>query len=377
MGSLPTYVYLVADLRTGRVLDELPLTSVRYNKPLNDTGKFSGTWELSRHPSSTRRDPYELTMPARRALYVVRDGRPMWGGLIWTRKYDSSTHRVEIQGADWWSYFDHRKVLPLLPAPVSVGHVAHLTTRFAGAEQNDIARNLVRLAQSHGGGDIGVEVDDSASFIFRDREYPGHELKDTGEALRQLSSVLDGPDIMFGVAPGTNGRIRRIMRVGTPRLGQPGTAHVWETGGNIISYTWPSDATRMATRTFATGDGMAEGTPIAVAEDTGKYGAHWPLLESEQGYTSVSEPATLQSHADADQLVARLPVVLPTFTVRGNTAPYVGDWDTGDDVRVVLRDDFHRHGLDTAMRIVDAQYAPSEGTETVDITMSPLIEDAA
>ncbi|WP_414936613.1 hypothetical protein [Amycolatopsis sp. cmx-11-51] len=377
MASLPTYVYLIADLRTGRVLDELPLTGVKYNKPLNDAGKFSGTWDLSRHPSTTNRDPYELTMPARRALYIVRDGRPMWGGLIWTRKYDSSAHKVEIQGADWWSYFDHRKVLPPLPDTVAVDQVARLTTAYNDAEQNHIARDLVRLAQSHTGGDIGVEFDDTASFLYRDREYPGHELKDTGEALRQLSSVLDGPDIMFGVTAGTAGRVRRIMRVGTPRLGQTGTAHVWETGGNIINYVWPSDATRMATRTFATGDGMAEGTPIAVTEDRGKYARRWPLLETEQGYTSVSDADTLRGHAAADQLVARLPVVLPALTVRGDAAPYVGDWDTGDDVRVVIRDNFMRQGLDTAMRIVDAQYTPGETTETVDITMSPLIEDAA
>ena len=76
-------------------------------------------------------------------------------------------------------------------------------------------------------------------------------------------------------------------------------------------------------------------------------------------------------------VVARLPVVLPTLTVRGNTAPYVGEWDTGGDVRVVIRDEFMRRGLDTAMRIVDAQYAPGESVETVTITMSPLIEDAA
>ncbi|QFU94671.1 hypothetical protein YIM_47730 [Amycolatopsis sp. YIM 10] len=375
---LPTYAYLVADLRSGRVLDELPLTGVKYNKPLNDSGKFSGTWDLTRHPSSTRRDPYELTMPARRALYVVRDDRPMWGGIIWTRKYDSSSHKVEVAGADWWSYFDHRKVLPVLPAaPLPLDHVAGLKMAANDVEQNDLARALVQLAQTHAGGDIGIEFDDSRSFIYRDRTYTGHELSSVGEALRQLAAVINGPDIMFGVAPGTGGRVRRIMRVGTPRLGQTGTAHVWETGGNIVNYTWPSDATRMATRTFASGDGMAEGTPIAVAEDVDKYAQHWPLLESEQGYTSVSDADTLQGHADADQLVARLPVALPTLTVRGNTAPYVGEWDTGDDVRVVIRDEFIRRGLDTAMRIVDAQYAPGEAAETVTITMSPLIEDAA
>ncbi|WIV59059.1 hypothetical protein [Amycolatopsis nalaikhensis] len=369
---------MVADLRSGRVLDELPLTGVKYNKPLNDSGKFSGTWDLTRHPSSTRRDPYELTMPARRALYVMRDDRPMWGGLIWTRKYDSGSHKVEVAGADWWSYFDHRKVLPILPAaPLPLDHVAGLKMAANDVEQNDIARALVQLAQTHAGGDIGIEFDDSQSFIYRDRTYTGHELTSVGEALRQLAAVINGPDIMFGVAPGTGGRIRRLMRVGTPRLGQAGTAHVWETGGNIVNYTWPSDATRMATRTFASGDGMAEGTPIAVAEDVDKYTQHWPLLESEQGYTSVSDADTLQGHADADQLVARLPVALPTLTVRGNTAPYVGEWDTGDDVRVVIRDEFIRRGLDTPMRIVDAQYAPSEAAETVTITMSPLIEDAA
>lgn len=375
--AAPRWTYLIADLRTNAILGELPLAGPRMSKLLNAAGTLTATTL----PLSDRRmrdlDVFDMTRPARRAVYAVRDARPWWGGIIWTSTRDSASDTVSIGAGDFWTYFDHRKLLPVLTVPPpSYTYVAERTTTYGGVEQNQLARNLVALAQSHTGGDIGLAVDATSSGITRDRTYRGFELTDVGEALRQLAGVIDGPDICFDVGgPDTAGRPTRLLRLGTPLLGQQGSPHVWEAGGNILSYKWPSDGTRMATRTFAVGDGIDQGALIAVAEDTARYADGWPLLESETGYTTVTTTDVLQEHADADQVGARLPVVLPQLVVKGDSAPRVGEYGVGDDARVVIRDSFFRAGIDTPMRVIGIEISPGEDVEAVTLTMSPLLED--
>lgn len=367
--------YLLADLATNAPLAEVPMSGVRYTQQLNKAGTLRGTLHIDERLATRGIDFYDVTTPCRRCVYVLRDGQPQWGGIIWTRDYDSSQQAIQLGAADWWSYFNHRKVLPVLPMSPDVDYVAGLSTSYTDVEQNEIARNLVQQAQQHTGGDLGIQLDTADSGIWRDRTYYGYELKSVGEALSRLSGVIDGPDMRFGARRESDGSIARTLHIGTPHLGQQGSPHVWEYGGNIVSYRWPSDGASMATRAYAGGDGIEEGTLIGVSEDHTRYSDGWPLLETEQGYTSVTVPSTLQEHADSDQRTARLPVVLPRLTVRGDMAPHVGEFGPGDDGRVVIKDRFHTQGLDAYLRIVGIEVTPdSTDGEQATLTTAPLIE---
>lgn len=379
---MATWKYTVHDLLTNVLITELPLTRVKYDVVLNDSGGLSGSFTVDSRANGRRRvkDPYDATMPARRCVYAWRDGVPQWGGIIWTRRYDSATGVVAIGCADWWSYFDYRKILPVLSLPAAVEFaVAEMSVTAAGVDQNDLARYLITLAQSHASGDLDLQLDATTSGIPRDRTWHGYELAEVGEELRRLTAVLDGPDLVFGVSPSVDpvtGRPVRTMRVGDPVIGQQGSAWVWEYGGNVSRYTWPSDGGRYASRQFGVGKGIEFGTPIAVAEDLR---AGWPLIEGERAYSNVSDPDTLQEHADADQASSRLPVVLPTLTVRGDRSPRIGEWGVGDDGRVVIEDDFHPTRIETSMRIIRANVTPSDDNtaESVEFVMGPLLDDVA
>jgi hypothetical protein len=378
------YTYTIHDLLTNAMICEIPLTNVKYGKKLCNSGAMTGTFtvDVASNPSRMVQDPYDVTTPCRRCLYVWRDEVPQWGGIIWTRKYDSRTRQVQIGCGDWWSYFDHRKLLPVLTLPVNPQFdVANKLVSYTATDQNTIARNLVALAQTHTGGNLNIVPSDTQlSLINRDRNYRGYENQDIGTALRQLAGVINGPDMMFDVGPlDASGRPTRVFREGVPRLGQQGSAWVWEYGGNVVDYTWPSDGSRFASRTFAAGTGMVEGTPIAVSEDTTIYARGYPLTEAEASYSTVSDVTDLQQHADADQEAARLPIVLPVLEVRGDMAPMVGEWGMGDDARVIIVDDFWPNGVDTSMRIVAADVTPPEGgtDEIVKLTMAPVFDDVA
>lgn len=380
------WTYLLADLRTNTATAEIPLSGVRISTRLGAAGSMSGTWTLNSRWAGD--DPYGLTRPARTALYALRDGRPIWGGIVWTSTVSSDNYQVQLGAADWWSYFDHRRVVPLLPGVVGTSDVAQLDAAFLALDQNEIARQLVTLAESHVGGDLGIVADTTNSGTVRERTWYGYELADVGAALKQLSEVDGGPDILFGVAANldANGRPIRQMRIGTPLLGQAGSPFVFEWGGNILSYTWPSDGTRMATRTYALGEGSERGAQIAVSEDFAKYEDGWPLLEGDASYSTVVESATLQGHADADLYAGRLPVVLPTLKVAGagenkrgeRIGPAIGEFSPGDQARVVIRDLFFEAGIDCNMRIVAVDIDPGDdGVETATLTMSPVTDDVA
>ncbi len=376
------WTYQLADLLTGAVTAEIELTGVRVSQKLNTAGTMTGTWAVPADWQGS--SPNVLTTPARTMGIALRDGRPVFGGILWTRRPDPEKKTVELGFADWFSYFDSRMVLPPYTPDGTTSQVSALSTGFSQVEQNDVARALVEQAQAHVGGDLGIVIDGTMSGILRDRTYAGHELVTVGTALKQLAEVIDGPDIAFGVSPelDTDGRVVKTMRIGDPRLGVAGSPHVFELGANALSYRFDADGTRMMTRAYATGEGTEAGQLIAVAENTARYSDGWPLLEGETNRNTVSSDTTLQEHADADLLRNSLPVITPSVTVVGDGRdpagfkiyPSIGEVNVGDQVRIVIKDFFFADGLDVQMRIVGLDYEP-EGVETMTLIMNPIYDN--
>jgi hypothetical protein len=378
------WTYLLADLMTGAVTAEIELTGVRVSQRLNTAGTMTGTWAVPQNWRGS--SPYVLTTPARTMGVALRDGRPVFGGILWTRRPDPEKQTVDLGFSDWFSYFDARMVLPVFTPDGTTSQVSSLGTTFGQVEQNDIARALVDQAQAATGGNIGIVADTTVSGILRDRSYAGHELVNVGTALRQLAEVIDGPDIAFGVAPelDSNGRVVKTMRIGDPKLGVDGSAHVFELGANALGYRFDSDGTRMVTRSYVTGEGTEAGQLIAVAENSARYSDGWPVLEQETNRNTTSSDATLQEHADAELRRNWLPVVTPQVTVLGDGRdasgrklwPSIGEVQVGDEVRLCIRDFFFAEGLDVNLRVVALDYQP-DGVETMSLTMNAIVDDIA
>lgn len=525
------WTYLVADLASGTIINELPMSGPSITKKLNDAGTLSGTTLPITDPRMRALNVYDMTTPCRRCIYALRDDEPWWGGIIWTRSYDSESEVVTVNCSDFWSYFDHRKVLPVLTVPPpSSTYVAGQSTVFNNTDQNDIARALVAQAQAHVGGNIGIALDSqpidisngsfestaapwfgsngasavrtstlahsglgsllitpngvtstptassediptqpgasisiagylatpggtvtrSLNVVWKDANhqvlssntvsislsspntwffisptsftapantayrqlttsgagvtsqawyiddvsaaqagsggesgvgrnltYWGYEMNDVGTILKNLCNIQGGPDMMFDVSGfDSSGHVIRRLRIGTPTLGQQGSPHAWDAGGNMLSYVWASDGTKMTTREFSLGSGADVSTIVAVSEDTVKYTNGWALLEGESSYTTVIDyTPTLQDHATADQFTNRLPVLLLTMTVKADVQPSVGEWQVGDDALVVIKDAWLPNGINVRMRIVAASITPSDDVELVTLTMAPKTEE--
>lgn len=347
------YDYLFCDLLTNAVLAELPLGRVRFTCARNGAGTFSASLAIG-DTRVARQGPISATIPGRTAMYVLRDGEPLYGGIVWTRRYKASEGHIEIGGAEWWSYF-HRRFITT-------------TAEFSQVDQLEIARSLVSTAQAEPDGDIGVFLDAGhTSGRLRDRTYVGTELKPVGEAVEQLSAVLDGFDFRSAVELDANGDLRKRLAMGYPALGRDveDTGLVFEMPGPVVDYEWPEDGSSMANTVHAVGADHLRST-ASVANRAG-----WPLLEAAASYTDVSRQNTLDDHASADLDALDEPVTLPGFTVRGDIEPVLGSYTVGDEARLRVTDSRFPDGAEFTSRITSYTVTPPQGdmAESVQITL--------
>jgi hypothetical protein len=109
----PEYRYFTTDLLSNTLLAEIPFTDVSYERALKGAGAFSGKIPILPKTSSPIINPldlYEATMPGKTALYVMRDGICVWGGIIWSRQYNLVSRDLQVSASEFTSYFQHRNV---------------------------------------------------------------------------------------------------------------------------------------------------------------------------------------------------------------------------------------------------------------------------
>lgn len=104
----PKYRYYTVDLLTNQMLAEIPLRGVSYECALKAAGKFQGKIPITAETNSM--DLYNSTMPGNTAIFAVRNGVCVWGGIIWSREYQFSTRDLVISASEFTSYFYHRKI---------------------------------------------------------------------------------------------------------------------------------------------------------------------------------------------------------------------------------------------------------------------------
>lgn len=357
------YTYLSCDLATNEVLAELPLRGVSFTLALNRAGDFSATLPLG-DSRVTDLDPISATEPIRTALYVDRGGVLLWGGIVWTRRYNSATRSIELAGNEFWSYFRKRRITD--------------TLAYTNEDQLTIVRELIDYAQAKPGGDIGVDTGSGTSGVVRDRTYSSYEYKPVGEAVEQLSAVLDGFDFAIDVAYSA-GEPAKFLRLGYPRRGRTATAtgllfELDSLGGNILGYSYPEDGTSSANTVHSIGAGDGESILRSVSSRTDLIDAGFPLIEELTTYKDVVVQSTLDAHAEADVEAFAGPVTIAEVTVQADTDPMIGSYIVGDEARFRINDErFADDPLDTYHRIVAMTVRPGDDEqETVTLTLNEV-----
>lgn len=104
----PVYRYFTVDLMSNKVLMEIPFQGVSYERALKAAGSFSG--KIPVIEKTKQLSLYETTIPGQTALYVVRNGVCVWGGIIWARDYSVKEKTLQVSASEFTSYFHHRLI---------------------------------------------------------------------------------------------------------------------------------------------------------------------------------------------------------------------------------------------------------------------------
>ena len=106
--KVANYRYFTVNIVTNDILAEIPFSGVSFERALKGAGSFSGTIAIA--PDTKDLNLYENTMPGKTAVYVVRDGVCVWGGMIWSREYTLINRTLSVNASEFTSYLQHRVV---------------------------------------------------------------------------------------------------------------------------------------------------------------------------------------------------------------------------------------------------------------------------
>lgn len=363
-----TYRYLFADMRTNAILAELPLTGVTFTQVLNGAGSFNARLLIS----DLREANYDIagvTIPARTAIYVDRDGVLVWGGVLWQRTYNSTEQTISLTAREFTSYFERRRITSTLV--------------YTNTDQLTIAQNLITNAQAATGGNIGVVVPSNTSGILVTRTFFDYEFKDLFSAIKDLSNSQDGFDFGITVAYDSTNTPRKYMFTDYPKRGvtynplDP-TAIVFEYPGNLVSYEWPDDGSFVVNTLYGIGPNSNEAMirATAVAPDN-PVAAGWPYLQDTTTYNDQYDPNLLYSQVLGEVTARQYPIVTVKITLPAYVAPVLGSYTIGDECLLRITDprwpstEAGGFGSATVQRIVALSVQPGEdGPELVTLTLA-------
>lgn len=114
--KVPSYRYLIAKVKDGSFVMEVPFNSVSWERKIGTSGSFSGSIAVPGTSlggdrvtnSEDHFDLYNSTLPGKNAIYIMRDEVLVWGGIIWSRDYDISSRTLNVNALELTSYLYHR-----------------------------------------------------------------------------------------------------------------------------------------------------------------------------------------------------------------------------------------------------------------------------
>jgi hypothetical protein len=355
------YAYLLCDMVTNIFLGYQPFTQVTFENVLNGPGRFEAYLPLA--DDAVQASDWDLmTIPARTALYVLRDDVPVWGGIIWTRDYDTESGKQALehfQASTFESYYSH------------IPYVA--TTNWVGVDQFEIARELIASLATFGHV-LPMPVSGGSSGVLQTYATLASDYKwvsDIFSDIQQLPNGFDwGVDVYYTPTTGPY----KQLNLSYPRRGlnAENTPFVFEFPGNIWYYKWPEDGSAFATDVVELGAGSGPTMPVGVAGDLSLLAAGWPIMFALVSRKDITDVGALNAYAAGDLALYNQPSLLPELHVRADMYPTLGLYKTGDDVRFRACDPRFPGGIDLYLRIQSIKVTiADDGNEDVVLTCVP------
>lgn len=335
----------------GIIEEILPARGLEFTLPLSDTGEIS----LSATVEPGRSFWRPAVAPLVSGLLIARDGVPVSSGMVWTDR-QSGARTFDFEAAEWSSFFER------VPA---------VAKTYTGMNDHAIFQDLIASAQAIAGQDVKVVIPTTRGAAVSDLTINTWDDVTVDDAFRGVANAEGGPEWYFGTGGTLQEPTRPLVlgdRLGSvdptvvleyvedteqyvppsspPHVtllgnvfpGQQPQAVVGRRGGNVIAHpARVRDGASSATAALAIGAGEEKAQLRAWAESA-LIAAGYPRITRTSQYTDVTDPATLQRHANADMAAVEGLVTSYTFTTFDGDP----DWTTvqrGDTVRIILDTD--------------------------------------
>jgi hypothetical protein len=338
------YRYIFYDMMKDVPIAELPLQGTWFQRQLNQAtnGVASVVLDIEGYSNT---EILSSTIPGRTKLYVDRDGKLVWSGVVWTRTYQEQSKTLNLT-------FQTLESL--------------LYRQYTDMDQKEIVRQLIMhmLAKPSYGFDWKLPGPFSVKTP-RTESFPSYEGWSYGKAIEYMVDYQDGLD--YTIEPRWIGSAAQDIVVIGDVLGNPVEISdlILEYPGTIQKFWYNESASKGAVTVL--GFGKGEGKAMTRSSYTNpKYlTGGYPNLQSTYDNKDVSRQSTLDSQTRAYAELLRPPMSSPTIEIDPDGFPGLGDWNLGDYAHVNIESARFPRGLKMEnVRIVGWELTPArKGTE--------------
>lgn len=346
MSAQITYVF--GDVLTGKIIQEISLQGVSMTRGFGQ-GDLRAAFQLDQ-TGKENRDLIAATEEGRSYVIVERDSVPIWGGIVWTRTYQSQAKIFQIYCKAFEHYSESRFV----------------RTDFENldTEQRNIFRNLW-TAMMADPNSLQVTLPSSFSTIVsKSLTVKDFEFKSYRESMDAIANGDDGFDWTIDISR-VGGVYVKTLRIGYPKLGATNPLILYYPG-EILNYWNNGSMAGYGTNIF--GIGAGEGSTMLVQEVI-----HSDLVSS--GFPRYDVSASYKNINDATLLTGLTLMLanfrkagIPTITVelKGDLDPEFGSYGLGDAVKIFFDDPLHPDPADATFnsRVLGWEYYPPSDQNT-------------
>ena len=348
--------FIIGDLLTGRRIQTLPVLAGSWSETINDSGDVSCTVSL-RDPLVKRLGLYNSASVSKAFLAAIEGDTVLQAGPIWDHDWSRDTGKVTLQAAGLLSYFDHRVVLPVLAGRLPSDPTTD--TRYMPQDLDpdssypwptDTRRSLQGImvglfaqAMSWPSGNVPLTLP-SVIPGTSERPYRGSDVAPVGERVRELTRVVNGPELRITAQWTTDHLgIQWVAEIGTPTQPlifsqQRPVFYIGTEKSSVTNLTVKTSGLDMAGQAYASGGRSIDKALVSVSTDATLTAAGYPLLEAvDSSHSTVQDLTTLQAYSD--EIVKRGKTATQTwrFDHDVSVAPNLASFRAGDfaDVRVI------------------------------------------
>lgn len=260
-----------------------------------------------------------LSAPWEHLVELSLDDAPLFLGYVSGRDYARGTSSLTLQLADVWAMWEMRAAwdrgaasIPKWKATANLTRAQHVTqaiNRTLTTGPTSPSRSMPVTVPSINGGGGTVDVD-----------HFGYQLEMVSDVLQVM--LDDGLDVYFQPRR-SGGNSEWILRAGMDWATT--TVHefyVTAQDTTVSAFSESVDGSRMANRSYRTGEGSEEDLLIGSSVHSG---SSFPLRERVASNTDITKVSRLNSLAAEDTRRFRLPTSQWSFQVRIADSPDVGD----------------------------------------------------